>query len=196
MPSLNVHIVSNADDGHESTGSGFDTGDVVCGFGFGASLTAFFRFLAVTGPVSGAIIATATITVTVQTKSGTPDTTCFGVDVDDAAAFADPGNLPSAAPRTTASSPGPTATGVQVINVATQVQEIINRAGWASGNNMAFIVVDNTGAGNNDWNAEDFAEAGTGEAYLDIAYTDSAPPVPSTGYTTISITRPVRVIAY
>lgn len=174
MATVNVHITVTGDDGSELVGVGLITNSYGAGATSGIDVHGFLRFQSVTGPVSGATINSATITHNVTAIAGTPDTTCYGVDVDDAAAFSDPGNLPSAAARTTASSDAdPAGTGSRTINVATQVQEIVNRAGWASGNDMAFVMIDN-GTGENNWSAEDFQAAGTAEAFLDIDYTNPA----------------------
>lgn len=184
MATVSVGISDTLDDGSELPGVAFQTGSLAAGFISGVfEGNAFLRFLAVTGPTSGATINTATITLNITAIAGTPNTTVFGVDVDDAAAFSDPGNLPSAAAKTTASSDGdPAGTGTQTINVVTQVQEIINRAGWASGNDMAFVWDDNAGSGSNSWTAEDFQAAGTAHAVLDIDYTNPSNNVANAGY--------------
>lgn len=170
MATVNVHITDTADDGNELPGVFYNTGAVQSGAFGGLQAWAFLRFLAVTGPVSGATINSATITLEVTDVSGSPDTTFYGVDADDPAQFADPGNLPSAATQTTANAAGPTATGSQQVNVASIVQEIVNRAGWASGNDMAFVCEDNLNTGTNVWAADDLDD--TTEAVLDIDYTN------------------------
>lgn len=170
MATLQVKVTDTADDGWEIEG-GLESSIVAAGSDGGVSFSAFFRFLNVTVP-QGATIDSATLTVLITDVSGAPDTTLYGVDVDDAAAFADPGNLPSAATKTTASAdPDPAGTGTKVITITTIVQEIVDRAGWASGNAMAFVADDNAGSGTNFWAAEDYEDAGTAEAILDITYT-------------------------
>lgn len=175
MATVNVHITDTVDDGREGVGVLFQTTSDLAGFASGFRFLIFFRFLAITGPVSGATINSATITHNCTVVTGTPNTTCYGVDVDDAAQFTNPTNLPSNATKTTASSDAdPAGTGSRTINVVTQVQEIINRPGWASGNDMAFVIDDNAGSGDNYWACEDLGDAGTAEAYLDIDYTNPA----------------------
>lgn len=171
MATLQVKVTDTADDGYEGTFFGFDTSLVASGFNGFETGVGFVRFLNVTVP-QGATIDSATLTLNITGITGTPDTTLYGVDEDNAAAFADPGNLPSAAARTTASAdPDPAGTGTKVITITSILQEIVDRGGWASGNALAFVAVDNAGSGANAWGAEDYGDAGTAEAVLDITYT-------------------------
>lgn len=76
--------------------------------------------------------------------------TIFGYASDNANAFASgAGNGPKDRARTSASTllPAPTSTGFTSYDVTTSVQEIVNRAGWASGNSMAFFLVPTGGLG-------------------------------------------------
>lgn len=173
MATLQVKITDTADDGVELVGVVFFTDGFAAGVSdaYASLLYGFLRFLNVTVP-QGAGISSATLTLNIIDITGTPDTTLYGVDADNAAAFADPGNLPSAASRTTASAdPDPAGTGSHVITITSIVQEIVDRAGWASGNAMAFVAIDNTGSGSHFWVGEDYEDAGTAEATLDITYT-------------------------
>lgn len=179
MTAVQVKITDTADDGSELV----DFGDlstteaaVASGIfeGFFGELNAFFRFVNVTVP-QGATIDSATLTLNIINISGTPNTSLYGVDVDNAAAFVDPGNMPSTATRTTASAdPDPTGTGTKVITITAIVQEIVNRGGWASGNAMAFVIDDNAGSGTHYWEAEDLEAGPSDEAQLDITYTAGA----------------------
>lgn len=171
MATLQVKVTDTADDGYESPFGIEDNDGVFGGAADGDWGVGFCRFLNVTVP-QGATVSSATLTLNITSLVGTPNTTLYGVDADNAAAFADPGNLPSAATKTTASAdPDPAGTGSKVITITTIVQEIVDRAGWASGNAMAFVVEDNAGSGENYWIAEGYEDAGTAEATLDITYT-------------------------
>ena len=67
----------------------------------------------------------------------------YGDDVDDAAAWANTTSLPTTITKTTASasvSALPSAAGLKTIAVTTIVQEIVDRVGWASGNDMRFAI--------------------------------------------------------
>lgn len=172
MTTLQVSISDTADDGYQYT-SYLDTGYVFCGWAFGLGhLIGFLRFALLALP-QGATINSATVTLNITSILGTPDTTIYGVDEDDAAAFYETGNMPSAAATTTASADAdPSGTGTHVITVTSIVQEIVNRAGWESSNAIAFVIKDNIGAGNDYWGAEDYQDAGTAEAVFDVDYTD------------------------
>ncbi len=185
MASVNVHITADADDPTEEVGGGLVddgtdyglAGNVLLGRS-GADFDCGLRFLSV-GVPQGAVVSAATITLNVTQIGGSPDTTLYGVDVDDAAAFADPGNLPSAATRTTATADlDPSGTGTKVVDVSTIVQEIIDRAGWASGNDMAFVIINN-GTEGNIYTLEDYSAAGTNEAQLDVTYTAGGGSTPA-----------------
>lgn len=173
MATLQVKVTDTAEDGTELVGLGLLTDQITAG-NEGVEANAFFRFLNVTLP-QGATVSSATITLNITAASGVLATTLYGVDADNAAAFADPGNLPSAATKTTASAdPDPAGTGSKIITITDIVQEIVDRPGWASGNAMAFVADDD--ASSSTWSAEDYEAVGTAEATLDITYT-----VPATG---------------
>ena len=177
MATLQVKVTDTADDGFEVFGS-LTNVQFGAGYASGATFLLYCRFLNVTVP-QGATIDSSTLTLNITDVTGTPNTTLYGVDEDNAAAFADPGNMPSAATRTTASAdPDPAGTGTKVITITTIVQEIVDRAGWASGNSMAFVADNNAGSGDNYWFAEDYEDAGTAEAVLDITYTAGGASVP------------------
>lgn len=181
MATLNLEITDSVNDGYEVIGLALEPSDIIlCGHTGAGVIVGFFRFLSVTIP-QGTSITSAIFTANVTGIVGTPNTTWFGVDADNAAEFADPGNLPSNATTTTASVDGdPAGTGTRTFDLTTIVQEIIDRAGWVSGNALALVCKDNTGAGDNYWQAEDFIEAGTAHATLDITYTAASTGVPST----------------
>lgn len=159
-----------------------DTEVIAAGHGFIAAdegqpavpMSAALRFASVDLP-QGADISQATLTLTVSTVGGNPDTTCYGLAVDDLEAFADPGNLPSAIARTTASQPfAPNNSGSVGINVTTILQEIVNRAGWESGNALGFVFEDEVGSGENYWQAVGYSAATTPRMFLDITWVPGA----------------------
>lgn len=134
---------------------------------FLGAATAGLRFQS-SGLAQGAPIAAATLSINVTAITGTPQSTVHGVDVDDAAQWSDPGVLPSGVDRTTASTAfNPTGTGIATVDVTSQIQEIVNRAGFAGGA-IALVLVDAAGSGDNLFNGEDFSDAGTDEATLEI----------------------------
>ena len=108
------------------------------------SITAGLRFTNVTIP-QGATIVSAKITFTATATDGdTVDTEIFGVDEDDTASFS---SDPTGRAQTTASAfwdiAGTTAEAeYDTSSLTSVVQEIVDRAGWASGNDMGFLIED------------------------------------------------------
>jgi len=154
-PTVNESITAGADDAYSiwvASGASFyyfgGTGAAL-GVGRYASvrLYAGLRFQTVS-VTQGATINSATLTVRVATVQGSPNINIYGNDVDDAAAWSDPANRVKNIAKTSAVAN--LASWVNdadnAIDVATVVSEIVARAGWAAGNDMAFGFFDN-GAG-------------------------------------------------
>jgi hypothetical protein len=175
-PTVNESITAGSDDvGSIWNGVNFVSFSSTYGLQAAGHYTAFtffagLRFQTVAVP-QGATIDSATLTINVIAQAGTPNLTVYGDDVDDAPAWANPSSRIKDITKTTASAnvvnPG---TGLEAINVQSIVQEIVNRVGWASNNDMRFGFFDNVG-GNNIFNMEALEAAGTSEADLDITYT-------------------------
>ena len=155
---LSIPINLGSDDSEEQT-----TGSVILGSKdldlvfSGGNQTVGLRFNEVTIP-QGATIVDAYIQFATKTaRSQVTSLTLEGEATDDADTFVNNinGNI-SSRPRTTADiawSPAPWATagetGVdqRTPNLTSIVQEIVDRAGWASSNSLAFII---TGTGKRD----------------------------------------------
>ena len=102
-------------------------------------------FTSVTVP-AGATITSATFSYNVQAYNGSPALLVYGEDADNpsTASTAADGNGRT---LTTANvDPAFTGTGNKDINVKTIVEEIIARAGWATGQNMQLFIKDNGSA--------------------------------------------------
>lgn len=131
-----------------------------------------FRFNNVTIP-AGATINSADITLTTYSDSyDDPDTTIYGEDIDDAPAFTTTTNNISGRTLTTASVAW-TATNIGTANKASPdiksiIQEIIDRPGWTSGNDIAIIIKGNSGTSTFRVRAYDY---GSGYPQLNIDYT-------------------------
>ena len=174
-------VAETADDGFEAIGTALATNQVAAGIVSSMEINGFLRFqglaIAQGTPITQALLKLGVIDV-----AGTPNTTVYGVDEDDAAAFADPGNLPSNATRTAASTVfTPTGRGLASIDVTAIVQEIIDRAGWGSGNDIAFVMDDNAGSGTNYWVAHDVDDAGA-TAQLVVTFEEDVDYTLWTGY--------------
>lgn len=174
---VNEVITVNNDDGQESltyTNWNARTGANVTwytgNFGGTAIYNGGVRFQTVAIP-QGSTINSATLTINLVVEIGTPTATIYGDDVDSAAAWSNT-SRPSQITQTTASASfAPSGTGDKTIDVASIVQEIVNRAGWVSGNDMRFGVI-STSAAYSYFSAYDFNVGSTAlSARLDIDYT-------------------------
>jgi len=145
-----------------------------------ATSTAGLRFTNVTIP-QGATISSATLTLygySTYSTGSTISAIAACEDADNSAAFASsPANFKSTnRPRTTATSSAVniasvTAGNAYTWNVTTSVQEVIDRAGWTSGNAIS-IFVDNNASSSSEWQEFEAYDHSTSlAAKLDIVYT-------------------------
>lgn len=144
-------ISVDSDDGFVSIGY-FPTGTVYFGFRLGIDHNSWFRFQNVTIP-NAAVISSAALTLVSQiAQSTTVVTTISGDDEDNANA---PVSLVdyNGRPITTATVAWNFSTAwaggesVTTPDLTTIIQEIVNRAGWASGNALQLFIKNNAGVG-------------------------------------------------
>ena len=179
MTVLNLVVAASADDAHE-TAAGVPS---VTGTTINVSAIntlGGFRFNNVT-IASGDTINSAYWRAYINgTAHDDPNFSAGCDDIDDSAAFTTTTNDLSARADTAATATG-SGTGVGAgywpaapgLAVAGPVQEVINRAGWASGNDLSVIMIGTTGC-DVFWRAFD---GGTGSyATLDIDYTAGGAP--------------------
>lgn len=171
---ITENIVAGGDDGHQSVfgwSSGFPThelGQYIWAFGH---YHPGHRFQTVAID-NAATITAATITVNVVTVGGNPGTgIIYGDDVDDAAAWSGSTAVTGITKTTASKSVSVGATGFYAADVASIVQEIVNRGGWASGNDMRFGWISNVPGTGYYADFEDYTNAGTDEAQLDVTFT-------------------------
>lgn len=134
------------------------------------------RFLNVTIP-PGSTINTATLDVYITSGSfDDPDVTIYAHDTDDAATFTTTTNDISNRTATTATTIW-TATALGVgadtsPDFAAVIQEVIDRAGWSSGNDIAIILKGNSGSSN--FRVRAYDDGGGSYMTLNINYTAPA----------------------
>jgi hypothetical protein len=188
-------VAASGDDAYSGGGSWPGTGTdkiysaVALTFGIGWNTTAppssitrakcmGMRFLTI--PVAqGVVVDTSTVQIYYDgTVVGTPSLKVHGDDHDDAAIWANTTNVATGSPgdrtRTTAASPEVSLSGGAAYkswNVKTVVQEIVDRALWASNNDMAFMLMSSS-AINNDEQATMafFDDSPSHPAKLNITY--------------------------
>lgn len=142
----------DADDGEENQTAGtwnskittaypqgqyFTVGNKIAGNDYNGGV----RFENITIPNS-ATISSATLRLGYESNVSTQNITVYGDAVDSAAAWSNTSRPSSGFTNTTASASttSPTAGPTFDITITSIVQELVNRAGWASGNNMRFAI--------------------------------------------------------
>ena len=150
MTTFNTSIAASSDDAQQIDSTVTLTGNTVGLYWTGYHVG--LRFTNVTIP-AGATVTNAHITLTVPgAGDDTPgELTIAANDVDDAATFTTASNNISGRAKTTASvSWTGTDIGTGAKNspdIKTVIQEIIDRAGWTSGNNIAILLQGSTSSG-------------------------------------------------
>lgn len=179
MTVLNLQVSASSDDAFENnSGTMSLTGSTVtfnnAGFWIG------YRFLNVTIP-NAATINTATLSYYVtSTTRDDNEQDVYGNDVDDAATFTTAANNISSRTLTTAKttvSADSVGVGFYAVDVTAVVQEIINRAGWVSGNDLALIMDALTGV---NLGLDMYDGTPANAAKLDIDYTEVSTGQPIT----------------
>lgn len=169
MTTLNSQVGASSDDARENAGTvGLTAASINAG---GATHRLGFRWPNVTVP-NGATITSATLSLYVtSTANDTPNGATVGMQAaDNAATFTTGTNDISGRTRTStvAWSGSNIGDGWKTLDLTSQVQEVVNRSGWTSGNAMAAILAGVVGS-----NLTVTAWDGTPSqaAKLDIVYT-------------------------
>ena len=173
MATYSAYITASSDDARQS-GS---TMDLTGGYPNTNSSNVWvgFRFLNVDIP-QGSTINSAYINLNVLAADD-PDVDIYGNDVDDAATFTTTSNdissraLTTAKVNWTASNIG-TYSRKDSPDIKTIIQEIVDRAGWSSGNAIA-ILFDSLSSSYVNYKAYDSGEGATQYARLTIEYTST-----------------------
>jgi len=146
LTTFNAFIAASSDDAQQ-VGSTVTLTDSTIGL-YWSDYSLGLRFQNVTIPNS-ATINSAKLTVNVvNTSNDTPNCTLYGEDTDDAATFTTASNNISGRTKTTASVSW-TASDIGVgvkdsPDIKTIIQEIVDRAGWTSGNDLNLILQGST----------------------------------------------------
>jgi hypothetical protein len=106
------------------------------------SYDSIFHFTSVSIP-KGATIISATLSINVQTYTGSPILIVKGEAADNPATAADAADGFGRSKTTASVNPGFSGTGNKDINVKTIIEEIIARAGWVLNNSLNLFVLDN-----------------------------------------------------
>jgi len=183
MTTLNLQVGASSDDVHQAGGGNVTLTGTTISVGT-TTEWAGFRFQNVTIP-PGSIINTASIQVKVfSTTFDDPNVDIYGEDVDDASTFVASNNNISNRTRTTAKTTWNN-TGIgsgfrTSPDIAAVIQEIIDRAGWLSGNDLNIIL---DGLASSSFVFYSYDNAAADAPKLDIDYT-----APASG-----MSRPIRL---
>jgi len=176
-PDITENIGATADDGYERNTVDWNSGTNFCDFGkYSIYRHPGWRFQTV-AVANAATISLANLIIRATSSTGTGGRgVLYGYDTDNAAALSFTVR-PTVMTKTTASlSIAYDATsGLRTYDVTSIVQEIVNRAGWASGNNMTIFGIGTSGAYNRT-RFEDYSAAGTDEAQLEITFPATSKP--------------------
>jgi hypothetical protein len=138
-------------------------------------INSFFRFQNVTVP-NASVISTATLTLVVGAgASATFNMTIKGEDVDDSVAYEEETDADDATETTAgvawAGSSGWSTSDVEVSpDIKTIIQEIVDRGGWASGNDLTLRVNYNGADANEEYEFKSFDDSAGVSALLTITY--------------------------
>jgi hypothetical protein len=183
VATLNLIIDDGANDGYYSTAGSFDFTGTEGRMGVSGPFSYYggWRYIDVTIP-QGATITSAILTFMPRDTQGQSSVARVRIeadDVDNAAAWSSPSSRPDQITPTTAHTDiqGPITNGVlYTADVTAVVQEIVNRAGWASGNSIRFAGKNNAGDADKYLQFATFEFSILDAAFLDIDYEEAAPP--------------------
>ena len=186
MPTLDIAVAASSDDaGQTNTTMSLTATNIRIN---AATVRAGFRFLNVTVPAA-ATIDVAYITVERGSAAASPNVTIACEDVDDAATFTTTANDISTRPVTTATVTwnavlgGVTGDRFNSPSIVAPVQEVIDRGGWASGNDLNVLFFGVTGG---DIQIRTWDNAVADAAALHIEYTTGgAGPIAGTAAITL-----------
>jgi len=173
-------IAASGDDGYWVPSMEFDNSSSTTKVGFDGmmfdNINSFFRFQNVTVP-QASTISTATLTLVVGANaSATFNMSIKGEDVDDSSAYGDETDAGSASETTAAvswsGSSSWASSDVEVSpDIKTIIQEIVNRSGWASGNDLTLRVkYSGSGLGGEEYSFKTYDDSASVSALLTIKY--------------------------
>lgn len=177
MANYSSRVLASADDGYWAGGWSYNSSSVGIGKnGLGQDVYSAFRFNSVNVP-QGTTITSATLTITdEQNSSSSISTRFYGLDEDDTANFtSDPTGRSKTTAYTNYSQSNQTTNTTHDISVTSIVQEIVNRAGWSSGNDLGFITVDQGSSNDNILRYFSYDGSTTKCALLSITWSGASP---------------------
>lgn len=181
MTTFTKRIGADTDDGFKSNFGGGSYYTNFINLGYYASDDArigVFRFNNVTIPGTATINSAKLTLYRASSLTGTYNHIIRGVDEDDTASFSsDPTGRPTTSASANWSFTNWTAgTTKDTSDFASVIQEIIDRAGWASGNDLGIFIYSAITGDTGSYEVRDYSESTTLCALLTIEYTDIVSP--------------------
>lgn len=176
MTTLNLQVGASTDDARENSGAVGLTAATANINGINQKLG--FRWTNVTVPNAATVSSAIASFYVTSTANDTPNGATVGMeDADDAATFTTGTNDISGRSRTSTVAWSGTNIGAgwKTVDVTAQVQAVVNRVGWVSGNDMASIIY---GVSGTDLTLDMWDGTPANAAKLDITYTVPASGVP------------------
>jgi hypothetical protein len=173
MPTINESVATGADDGMLARFGTYllplyaSTSLLNSHFSVNSEWWIALRFQTIDIP-QGATIDSATLTLKRISTSGSPTINIYGSDVDNAPAWGS-GNRVKDITKTAAFTVLDTANATSANDVTAIIQELVDRPGWASGNDISFGFFQPSTGGN--WKGYSFEKGGADIPTLDITYT-------------------------
>lgn len=178
-PTVDFQVGANADDGWTNKNETFYSNFGSCWVGHDPGTVsterAFHRFLSV-GVPKAATVSNCYFSVRALGRSGSALTIITANDVDDAVAPTSTAEYNDLIHTSASVNWDPPAwssgTWYDSPDISSVIQEIVNRAGWASGNDLMILHGDRAGTGTNDIQYYEYSGGATNAAKLYIEYTE------------------------
>ena len=179
MSNYSSRTTNDTDDGYWAGSWSYNvSSDGIGRNALGGDVYSAFRFRSVNIP-QGTTIVSATLTLTAAENSSKNITNRIkGIAEDNTADFSsDPGGRSKTTAYTNFNKNGSTLDATTVIDVTSIIQEIVNRAGWSSGNSLGLISQDQSSSNDNILRFYDRTGSTTKNALLDITWGGNSPSV-------------------
>jgi hypothetical protein len=171
MPTLNHQVGASSDDARENSGAMGLTGASINSSGTNQKLG--FRWTNIACPNAAPIVSAIITFYITSTANDTPNGATVGLeDTDNAATFTTGANNITNRTRTStvAWNGANIGAGAHTVDVTSQFQTVVNRAGWVSGNAAAALVY---GVSGTDVTLDTYDGLPANAAKLDIVYLTS-----------------------
>lgn len=172
-PTINEAIVAGSDDAWSGTPNIYINSTYLSAGIFGTlAIPTGLRFQTIAIP-QGSTVTSAVLTLDILSITGSPSLRIYGNDIDDANAWSSGNRIKNITKTTAFASFSPGGTGTITVGVTSAFQEIINRTGFTSNNDVAFGIFPQAASGVDIAKIAAYEHTTRQEAQLDIVYTEA-----------------------